>query len=68
MRGEGGEVSRGGGALRFEWVPTAKRPRGAEAVNAKMRSTSSFFFFFFFLFFSEHTQVTPGLPMLQYGF
>ena len=26
----------GGGALRFEWVPTAKRLRGAEAVNAKI--------------------------------
>ena len=26
----------GGGALRFEWVPTPKRPRGAEAVNAKI--------------------------------
>ena len=25
----------GGGALRFEWVPTAKQPIGVEAVNAK---------------------------------
>ena len=32
----------GGEALRFEWVPTAKRLRGAEVVNAKIggRSTS----------------------------
>ena len=25
----------GGGALGFEWIPTAQRPHGAEAVNAK---------------------------------
>ena len=24
-----------------------------------------FLFFFFFFLFTEHTQVTPGLPMLQ---
>ena len=24
-----------------------------------------YFFFFFFYFITEHTQVTPGLPMLQ---
>ena len=27
----------GGGALRFEKVPTAKRPHGAEAANAKIQ-------------------------------
>ena len=31
----------GGGALRFEEVPTAQRPRGAEAVNAKIQGWST---------------------------
>ena len=26
-----------------------------------------FLFFLFFFFITEHTQVTPGLPMLQFG-
>ena len=33
----------GGGALRFEKVPTAKRPRGAEAVIAKIEGWSTSF-------------------------
>ena len=34
----GGEkgVTPGGGHSGTEWLPTAKRPRGAEAVNAKV--------------------------------
>ena len=28
----------GGGVLGFQWVPTAKRPRRAETVNAKIKS------------------------------
>ena len=31
----------GGGALRFEYVPTAKRSPGAEAVNAKIQGWST---------------------------
>ena len=36
-----GYGSRGGGALRFEQVPTAKRPRGAKVVNAKIQGLST---------------------------
>ena len=31
----------GGGALRFEWIPTAKRLCGTEAVNAKIQGRST---------------------------
>ena len=31
----------GGGAHRFEWVPTAKWPHGAEVVNAKIQGWST---------------------------
>ena len=31
----------GGGALRYQMQPTAKRPRGAEAVNAKIWGRST---------------------------
>ena len=30
-----------GGALRFEWLPTAKQLRRAEAVNAKIQGRST---------------------------
>ena len=31
----------GGGGGGTEWLPTAKRPRGAEAVNAKIQGRST---------------------------
>ena len=47
IRGSGWDVGPGGGgggALRFEWVPSAKRPRGAEAVKANILGWSTLFF------------------------
>ena len=34
-------VSQGGGALRLEWVSTAKRTRGGKVVNAKIQVWST---------------------------
>ena len=31
----------GGGALRFEWLPTAKKPCGAEVVNTNIKGWST---------------------------
>ena len=39
--GGGGFCPGGGGTLRFKRVPTAKRPSGAEAVNAKIQGRST---------------------------
>ena len=40
---------------------------GGNITKILSRKNCIFFFFFFFLF-TEHTQVTPGLPMLQRRF
>ena len=41
----------GGGALEFQWLPTAKKPCGAEAVNFIINLLGVAGFLFFLLFF-----------------
>ena len=56
-------------ALKFEQV--RKLVNKYLDISLLKSNTDSFFLFFFFFFFillTEHTQVTPGLPMLQVNY